>query len=221
MSEISGRIAFTVPAPGRLTIDAFLAGAVLLALPQLPLSLGNSVLATRQVAADLFPERPVRIRDLGLSYAAMNLLAPLAGGVPVCHGSGGMAGHHAFGARTAGSLLIYGAFYLMLGLGFAAGTDRLLTLIPLPALGVLLLAEGYALGSFTRDLIPSPPALLLAFGVAACAVLVPYGYVVGIVAGTVIARATDTGVGCRVSGVGASDVSNARGTDRRPADPGT
>ncbi len=34
-----------------------LTGAVLLALPQIPLSLGNSVLATRQIAADYFPER--------------------------------------------------------------------------------------------------------------------------------------------------------------------
>ncbi len=187
--DLAGHVAITLPAPGRLTMDALVTGALLLALPQLPLSLGNSVLATRQVAHDLFPERPVRIRELGFSYAAMNLLAPIAGGVPVCHGSGGLAGHHAFGARTAGSLVVYGAFYLLLGLGFAAGTDQLLTLIPLPALGVLLAAEGFVLARFARDLVPSPPALLLAVGVALCAVLVPYGYVVGMVAGTAVAHA--------------------------------
>ena len=34
-----------------------LTGLVLLAIPQIPLSLGNSVLATKQVSDDLFPDR--------------------------------------------------------------------------------------------------------------------------------------------------------------------
>jgi hypothetical protein len=43
-------------------------GFLLLALPQIPLSLGNSVLATKQVAADLFPQRePRTIKRIGLT----------------------------------------------------------------------------------------------------------------------------------------------------------
>ena len=78
-------------------------GFLLLALPQIPLSLGNSLLATQRIAHDYFPERPISLRKLGLTYSFMNLLAPLMGGVPVCHGSGGLAGHYLFGARTGGS----------------------------------------------------------------------------------------------------------------------
>lgn len=75
-------------------------GFVLLALPQLPLSLGNSILATRQVSADLFPERRVTVKKISYTYSLMNLVNPFFGGVPTCHGSGGIAGHYAFGGRT-------------------------------------------------------------------------------------------------------------------------
>ena len=83
-------------------------GFLVLAIPQLPLSLSNSVIATRQTIADLFPDRSVSVRRIGLTYGLVNLIAPWFGGVPVCHGSGGLAGHHAFGGRTGGSVVIYG-----------------------------------------------------------------------------------------------------------------
>ncbi len=89
---------FVVPTQREL-ID----GALLLALPQLPLSLGNSVIATSQTARDLFPERQVTVRKIGFTYALMNLVAPWFGGVPACHGCGGLVGFHGFGARTGGS----------------------------------------------------------------------------------------------------------------------
>jgi MFS superfamily sulfate permease-like transporter len=57
-----------------------LTGAVLLALPQIPLSLGNSVLATRQIAADYFPERRLTVRQISLTYALMNLASPFLAG---------------------------------------------------------------------------------------------------------------------------------------------
>ncbi len=88
----------------------------LLAIPQLALSFGNSILATRQVTADLFPQRDLTTKRIGLTYSTMNLINPFFGGVPTCHGSGGMVGHYTFGARTGGSVIIYGLFYLILGL---------------------------------------------------------------------------------------------------------
>jgi xanthine/uracil/vitamin C permease (AzgA family) len=81
-----------VPQPNDL-----LTGLLILALPQIPLSLGNSILATRQLAEDLFPDRRLTIRKIGLTYSLMNLVNPWFGGVPTCHGAGGMAGHFAFG----------------------------------------------------------------------------------------------------------------------------
>jgi hypothetical protein len=76
------------------------------------------VLATRQLAEDLYPRRGVTAKQIGLTYSLMNLVNPFISGLPVCHGSGGMAGHYAFGGRTGGSVILYGAFYLTLGLIF-------------------------------------------------------------------------------------------------------
>ena len=159
-------------------------GFLVLALPQIPLSLANSLLATRQVALDLFPDRPLKLRRIGLTYAAMNLVAPFFSGVPVCHGSGGMAGHYAFGARTGGSVLIYGLFLAALGLFFGAGFDLAAHVFPLPMLGVLLVFEGLALIVLVRDLADSRAELAIAVLVAVIAVGLPYGYAVGVVVGT-------------------------------------
>jgi hypothetical protein len=88
-----------------------LTGFFLLALPQIPLSLGNSILATRQIVADFFPEKKLTASKISMTYSLMNMINPFLGGIPTCHGSGGMAGHYTFGARTAGSIVIYGSFF--------------------------------------------------------------------------------------------------------------
>ena len=162
------------------------AGFVLLALPQIPLSLGNSVLATRQLAKDLFPEREVSIRKLGLTYAAMNLISPWLGGIPTCHGSGGMAGHYAFGGRTGGSIIIYGVLFVALGLFVGPGFDSVARAFPLPILGVLLLFEALALVWLIRDTAHSRVDLPVVALVGLMAVGLPYGYVVGMLVGTAL-----------------------------------
>jgi MFS superfamily sulfate permease-like transporter len=85
-----------------------LTGLLVLALPQLPLSLSNSVIATHQTVRDLFPDRAVSVRRIGATYGLANVVNALLGGIPTCHGCGGLAGHYAFGARTGGSVVIYG-----------------------------------------------------------------------------------------------------------------
>lgn len=163
-------------------------GFLLLALPQIPLSLGNSVLATSQLSRDLFPERPpVPVRRIGITYALMNLVNPFVGGVPTCHGSGGMAGHYAFGGRTGGSVVIYGAFYIVLGLLFSGGFATIVQVFPRPVLGVLLLVEALVLLMLLRDLADDRGQLWTALLVALVASTVPYGYLVGLVLGTAVA----------------------------------
>lgn len=163
-----------------------LTGFLVLALPQIPLSLGNSVLATRQLAADLFPERRLTIRRIGMTYALMNLVNPWFGGVPTCHGSGGMAGHFAFGGRTGGSVILYGVLLLGLGLFFGAGFDQVANVFPLPILGVILLFEALALIWLVRDMASSRGEFPIALLVGLVAVGLPYGYVVGLVVGTLL-----------------------------------
>ena len=161
-------------------------GLLVLALPQLPLSLGNSILATERLAADLFPERAPNVRKLGFTYAAMNLVAPFFGGVPVCHGSGGMAGHYAFGARTGGSVVIYGTCFIAVGLFFSGSFDQVLRFFPRAILGVLLFFEGLALLRRVRDAGLARHEWLVTFIVGLCAVSLPYGYLVGLLIGWLV-----------------------------------
>jgi len=163
-----------------------LTGFLVLALPQIPLSLGNSVLATRQLAEDLFPDRRFTIRKIGLTYALMNLVNPWFGGVPTCHGSGGMAGHFAFGGRTGGSVVIYGSLFVLLGLFFGAGFDQVARAFPLPMLGVILLFEALALIWVVRETATSRTEFPIAVLVGLLAVGLPYGYVIGLVVGTAL-----------------------------------
>lgn len=158
-------------------------GFFLLALPQIPLSLGNSMLATRQVAGDYFPERKVTLRKIGLTYSLMNLVLPFFGGVPVCHGSGGMVGHYLCGGRTGGSVMIYGTVYLVLGLFFSEAFGTVIHFFPLPLLGVILLFEGLFLASLVRDRDKKSDLMLALLTGIVCGFL-KYGFVVGMIVGT-------------------------------------
>ncbi|HXF06107.1 MAG TPA: putative sulfate/molybdate transporter [Blastocatellia bacterium] len=182
-----GAIGLHLPRLTPLQATDILTGLVVLALPQLPLSLGNSLLATRQLVQDLFPERPVTLRKIGLTYALMNLINPFFGGIPTCHGSGGIAGHYAFGARTGGSVIIEGLFYLILGVFLSPGFRTIIELFPKPILGIILLFEALALMRLLTDIAQSRADFTLALLIGLAAAALPYGYVVGLVGGTVLA----------------------------------
>jgi len=183
-SVLAGAVGFRLPTWYTPTRDDLLQGALLLALPQIPLSLGNSVIATSQTTRDLFPERAVPVRKIGFTYGLMNLIAPWFSGVPVCHGCGGLVGFYGFGARTGGAPVIYGTMYLLLGLFFSPGFAGVVRVFPMPVLGVVLLFEAVALMSLVRDVAADRRALWIALAVAAAVVGLPYGYVVGLVVGT-------------------------------------
>jgi len=120
-------------------------GTLLLALPQFPATLGNAIVGVRAENNRLFPDRPVTDRGVAVSTGAMNLFGSAVGGVPMCHGAGGMAAHVAFGARTGGSLVIVGGLMLVLALGFASSLLTLFRLVPSAVLGTILLVAGLQL----------------------------------------------------------------------------
>ena len=122
-------------------------GVVVLAIPQAALTLGNAVLATAEEHNALFPRRPVSVRLLALDHAVMNLLAAPLGGVPMCRGAGGMAGHVRFGARTGGALVMLGSLLLVGALFFSDSVATLFRLFPLPVLGVVLFFGGMELAA--------------------------------------------------------------------------
>jgi xanthine/uracil permease len=150
---LSHGIGFRLPHVYRPSGSDVLTGLLILALPQIPLSLGNSILATRQIAEDLFPERPLTARGISFTYSMMNLINPFFGGIPPCHGSGGMMGHYAFGGRTGGSVILYGTLYLVLGLFFSGSFAQVVQVFPLPILGVLLVIEGLRIMLHVRSLL--------------------------------------------------------------------
>lgn len=161
-------------------------GFLVLGLPQIPLSLSNSVIATERTIRDLFPERAIGARKIGLTYSIVNLVAPLFGGIPACHGCGGLAGHYAFGARTGGSVVLYGALYVLLGLFLSKPLGEVLKIFPQPILGVVLLFEALTLLALVRDQAQMPRNLWIALLVGVIALTVPHGFVVGLVLGSLV-----------------------------------
>ncbi|MFY9511022.1 MAG: putative sulfate/molybdate transporter [Rubrivivax sp.] len=117
-------------------------GTLFLALPQLPLTLGNAVVAIKEENNRLFPHAPVTERKVAVSTGLMNLFGAGVGGVPMCHGAGGMAGHMAFGARTGGSVVILGSILLALAFFFGDSVLLLFKLFPASILGVILFFTG-------------------------------------------------------------------------------
>ncbi|MCH7922330.1 MAG: putative sulfate/molybdate transporter [Nitrospinae bacterium] len=178
---------FALPQLHAPSIQDIFLGFFVLALPQIPLSLGNSIYATKQIANDLFPEKEITVRKIGLTYSLMNIVAPFMGGVPVCHGSGGMAGHYAFGGRTGGSVVIYGSMYLLLGLFFSGSFNGIITIFPLPILGVILFFEGLTLMRLIEDTVYPRAHLSIALLVGLIAVGLPYGFLIGMIVGTLLA----------------------------------
>ena len=193
-SALAGAIGFHLPQFRQPVATDVWMGFLILALPQIPLSIANSVLATRQLSEDLFPEKRVTARGIGWTYAAMNLVNPFLGGVPTCHGSGGMAGHYAFGGRTGGSVVIYGAMYVMLGVLFGPGFQTVIQAFPMPILGVLLLFEAITLLGLLRDLSGQSVDFLIALLVGVIASSLPYGYLAGLLIGVLCVRLSRCGL---------------------------
>jgi len=126
-------------------------GFILLALPQLPLTFGNAFIAITEENNRLFPDRPVSERAVAWSTGVMNIGASLIGGIPMCHGAGGMAGHVQFGARTGGSSIILGTILLSAGLFLSASIGTLFGMFPPYVLGVILFMAGLQLALGSRD----------------------------------------------------------------------
>jgi hypothetical protein len=174
---------WVTPRPAQLPWNQWSAALLVLVLPQVPLSLSNSVIATQRTVNDLFPDRPVTLRGIGRTYSVMNLLSPWVGGIPMCHGCGGLAGYYALGARTGGSVVIYGTLYLAVGLGFSGVFQEVLRAFPAPVLGAVLLVEAGVLFLLLRDVASRPAALALAGVVALLCVFAPQGYLTGMLVG--------------------------------------
>ncbi len=158
-----------------------LIGTAFLALPQLPLTLGNAVIAIREENNRLFPDRSVTENGIATSTGLMNLGSAVLGGVPMCHGAGGMAGHVAFGARTGGAPIILGVILLCLAFFFSGSIQTIFGLIAQPVLGVILFLTGAQLALGSCDFGKDKGARFITLATAAFALWnVGLAFVVGI-----------------------------------------
>jgi predicted benzoate:H+ symporter BenE len=170
-----------------LSWSDFATGALYLALPQIPLTLGNAIIGTKEENNRLFPDRPVRIRGVAISTGLMNLFSAGIGGVPMCHGAGGIAAHTSFGARTGGASIILGTLLIGLALGFSGSVELLLRALPLAVVGVILFMAGALLA---RGNLPRLAAKRSAFLVIATAGAATWNVAAAFALGLVLARLT-------------------------------
>ncbi|MFX1275972.1 MAG: putative sulfate/molybdate transporter [Promethearchaeota archaeon] len=135
------RIDFYIPDFINLVIGMVLAG-----FAQLFLTLTNVMIATVALIRDLFPESKVDANSLSFNMGLINLVNPFFGGIPLCHGSGGLAAQYAFGARTGGSMILEGLMEIIFGLFFSQSILMLFTNFPQAILGAMLFYTAILLG---------------------------------------------------------------------------
>jgi SulP family sulfate permease len=125
-----------------------------LVLPQLPMTLGNAVLAYTDLSKEYFGDRSAKLtnRMACVSMALANFFSFCLGGMPLCHGAGGLAAHYRFGARTAGSNLMIGLIFVVLAILLGKNIVNVLNLLPMSILGVLLMFAGSQLTLTIMDL---------------------------------------------------------------------
>jgi len=132
------------------------------ALPQIPLTLLNSVVALCALSSEYFPGRGVQPRKIAAGIGLMNLLCVPLGGIPMCHGAGGLAAQYRFGARTGGSVILLGALKIAIGFLFGGALLGILQSYPMAILGPMLIFAGVELARSSKDVVGDPKGLTVA-----------------------------------------------------------
>jgi len=127
-------------------------GMVLAGFAQIALTATNAVIATSALISQYFPNKPVPEKKLALDMGIMNVVVPFFGGMPMCHGAGGLAGQYYFGARTGGTNIIEGLIEIAFGLFLAGSIGTLFALFPQSIIGAMLLLVGVELTKFVRGI---------------------------------------------------------------------
>ncbi len=137
-----------------ISMNDLLTALFLLVIPQLPMTIGNAIIAQHDLAKTYFGDKAKRVtyRALSISQGLADIASFIFKGMPMCHGAGGLAAHYKFGARTAGNNIIIGSIFLAIAILFGNSSIELLQLIPFSILGVLLFFAGAELMTMIKDL---------------------------------------------------------------------
>ena len=160
-----------VPSIGLPPAAAFGTAFWLLVIPQFPLTFGNAVVAVDDLAHEYFGEAARRVSPsrICISDGLGNVISGLVGGMPMCHGAGGLTAHVKLGSRTAGMNLVLGGTLVAVGLLFGPQVPVLLGLLPVWALAGFLAYAGIRHASLVRDLRGVSLAIALACGILGAA----------------------------------------------------
>ncbi len=157
---------------------------IVLILPQIPMTIGNAVIANSDLSRQYFQQDSARVTNRGLciSMAVINFTSFFLAGLPLCHGAGGLASHYRFGARTGGSNLIIGGLFLFVAVLLGPHTLAVVQLLPMSVLGVLLVFAGAQLGLTIIDVLSRRQlfVILLIVGITLASNLAA-GFIAGIV----------------------------------------
>lgn len=166
-----GAPGFTLPSLGVPSSHAFGVAFLLLVVPQFPLTFGNAVVAVNDLSHEYFGAAARRVSPsrICLSDGLANVAAGLLGGMPMCHGAGGLTAHVKLGARTAGMNLLLGGTLIAFGVLFAAQVPVLLGLLPVWALAGFLVYAGLRHALLVKDLRGFDLGLALVAGVLGAA----------------------------------------------------
>jgi sulfate permease, SulP family len=139
---------------GAFDLSVLATAFTLLVIPQIPLTFGNAVIAVVDLEHRYFPESSARVNPLrvSLSAGAANMTVGALGGMPMCHGSGGLTAHYRAGARTFHMNIVIGVALLILGVFFGPVAVAVLALIPVAVLAGLLAFTGLFHSSLVASL---------------------------------------------------------------------
>lgn len=167
---------------------------IMLILPQIPLTIGNACVGTADTCRTLFQKNPLlsktKAGNFALTMGIANLPAGFFGAIPMCHGTGGLAAHYRFGARTGGAPIMIGSIFVVMALVFGEFGFALLSMIPNAVLGVLLIFAGLELCPLIRSLKTNEEyfVALLISGIALAVPNMAWAFGIGIAADIVIRK---------------------------------
>ncbi|MBN1216391.1 MAG: putative sulfate/molybdate transporter [Candidatus Lokiarchaeota archaeon] len=177
--EESAQFRFYIP-----NLWDFLIGMLAAGIAQIFLTLTNVMVATISLIQDLFPDKSDRIDANGLAsnMGAINAISPFFGGIPLCHGSGGLASQYAFGARTGGSMIFEGILEIILGIFFSGFLFNIFILFPKGILGAMLIYTAFLLGRIAfKEFQYSNLPIIIIIALICLFINITLGFLIGLV----------------------------------------
>jgi predicted benzoate:H+ symporter BenE len=176
------QLGVSLPSLHLFSLDDFFYGFIYAGFAQMFLTLTNAVIATVSLIHELFPERrDVTPKNLIMNMGFMNLLTPFIGGMPLCHGAGGLAAQYMFGARTGGAILMEGLIEVSLGLFFSRSIQDIFIAFPEFITGVMLIMASVELGRIAFKVEGMRTAIVLFTALVSAVFNIAIGFIAGLI----------------------------------------